>query len=326
MKKTYLMLTILSCWAANAQVEWPEVKIEARITDETGQAISNASVSVWFRKLKTNNPFDGQDTVGFNGVSDVTGTFTAINQTIGLCGAGVQKEGYYVSRAKIDLDKNKDGKWIPWHQIVELKLRKKESPIAMYAKRLETGFFEMPTTNSPAGYDLMAGDWVSPYGKGVTSDLIFTLQREFRGGFDFNWDLSIKFSGEGNGWQAISPAEETPQSELRFPRNAPAESYDRNDMFLSYSRGSRGRWETNSTAATNYFFRVRTQYDSDKQIKSALYGKLLGPIQVNMQHTKTARLGFTYYLNPTSLDRNMEFDPKRNLSKNLSSMEQVNAP
>ena len=37
-------------------------------------------------------------------------------------------------------------------------------------------------------------------------------------------------------------------------------------------------------------------------------------------------LRFTYYLNPTPNDRNMEFDPKRNLFQNLKSTEQVNMP
>jgi hypothetical protein len=86
------------------------------------------------------------------------------------------------------------------------------------------------------------------------------------------------------------------------------------------------KWQTNSTAATNFFFRVRAEYDANKQVKNALYGKLLGPIKVNVQATPTAKLEFTYYLNPIALDRNMEFDPKKNLFKNLKSLEEVSKP
>src|SRR5688572_21976213 len=131
--KNNLLIMLVSCLAANAQVEWPEAKIEARILDETGQAISNASTTIWFTKLKTNNPFDGQDDIVFRGLSDADGAFTATSQTLGLCGAGAEKEGYYASRGETRLGKHQDGKWIPWHQIIDLKLRKKESPIAMYA-------------------------------------------------------------------------------------------------------------------------------------------------------------------------------------------------
>jgi hypothetical protein len=35
---------------------------------------------------------------------------------------------------------------------------------------------------------------------------------------------------------------------------------------------------------------------------------------------------FTYYLNPTPNDRNIEFDPKQNLIHNLKSFERVTAP
>lgn len=323
MKKIYLLM-LLSSFAANAQIQGPEVNAGVRVLDEAGRPITNTQVRVWFDSMKTSNVFDGTKTEGVSGQSDMSGEFSATHKALGEFGVKVEKEGYYLGQDRVILDKHKDGKWDPFHQVIEVKLRKKGSPIPMYAKRLE--YFEMPTTNSPVGYDLMAGDWVSPHGKGTTSDLVFTLQKEFWSGFDFNWDLSIKFSGEGNGWQAISPADESPQSELRFPRTAPAEGYAFASMFLGGSRGTRGSWETNSTTATNYFFRIRTEYDSNKQIKSALYGKLLGPIQVNVQHTKTARLDFTYYLNPTALDRNMEFDPKKNLFKNLTGMEQVQKP
>ena len=84
--------------------------------------------------------------------------------------------------------------------------------------------------------------------------------------------------------------------------------------------------ETNSATGTNYFFRVRSEYDANKRLKSAYYGKLLGPVQVNVQGTKTAKLSFTYYLNPTPLDQNMECDPKQNLFKGLKSTERFDAP
>ena len=194
----------------------------------------------------------------------------------------------------------------------------------MYARAFDD--LNLPATNTPVGYDLAAGDWVVPHGKGSTSDLVFTFHRDFRERFEFNWDLTIQFPGDGNGWQAISPAEENPQSELRYPRTTPAEGYAFNQMYLAVNRTLNQRWATNSTCATNYFFRVRTQYDANKQLKSALYGKLLGPIDVNVQGAPTAKLRFTYCLNPTSLDRNMEFDPKRNLFRDLKLNEDVREP
>jgi hypothetical protein len=72
----------------------------------------------------------------------------------------------------------------------------------------------------------------------------------------------------------------------------------------------------------NYFFRVRTILDKDGNIESALYGKIHGDFQLDHH----GNIGFTYYLNPTPNDRNVEFDPKQNLFKNLPSSEQVRQP
>jgi hypothetical protein len=64
-----------------------------------------------------------------------------------------------------------------------------------------------------------------------------------------------------------------------------------------------------------YFFRIRTVVDSAGQIVSANYGKIYGDF-----------MNFTYYVNPTPNDRNIEFDPKQNLFTNLKPEEQVTAP
>jgi hypothetical protein len=47
----------------------------------------------------------------------------------------------------------------------------------------------------------------------------------------------------------------------------------------------------------------------------AHYGKIYGDF-----------MNFTYYLNPTPNDRNVEFDPKRNLFTNLKDDERVTMP
>jgi hypothetical protein len=57
--------------------------------------------------------------------------------------------------------------------------------------------------------------------------------------------------------------------------------------------------------------------DSNGNAKSALYGKIYGD---------TMMMNFHYYLNPTPNDRNVEFDPKQNLLKNLKPDEGVSAP
>lgn len=72
----------------------------------------------------------------------------------------------------------------------------------------------------------------------------------------------------------------------------------------------------------NYFFRVRTMKDDKGNIVSALYGKIYGDFQFD----ERGRVTFTYYLNPTPNDRNVEFNPKKNLFTDLSAREQVHEP
>jgi hypothetical protein len=55
--------------------------------------------------------------------------------------------------------------------------------------------------------------------------------------------------------------------------------------------------------------------DATGKIISANYGKIYGDF-----------MNFSYYLNPTPNDRNVEFDPKRNLFTKLKTEEQVMAP
>src|SRR5204863_9024831 len=64
-----------------------------------------------------------------------------------------------------------------------------------------------------------------------------------------------------------------------------------------------------------YFFRIRTSVHASGKIVSANYGKIYGDF-----------MDFTYYLNPTPNDRNIEFDPKRNLFTNLKANERVTQP
>ena len=63
----------------------------------------------------------------------------------------------------------------------------------------------------------------------------------------------------------------------------------------------------------NYIFRVRTKVNERGEIISALYGKIHGRIETGGYLQPLPRLQFTYYLNPTPNDRNIEFDPEKNL-------------
>ena len=72
-------------------------------------------------------------------------------------------------------------------------------------------------------------------------------------------------------------------------------------------------------------FRVRTVLDNEGNITSARYGKIYGPVEYGEEERGGGGVRFIYYLNPTANDRNLEFDPSRNLMPNPGSTP-VNIP
>jgi hypothetical protein len=67
--------------------------------------------------------------------------------------------------------------------------------------------------------------------------------------------------------------------------------------------------------------------DDSGNVKSALYGKIPGNFRFYAgTKAPTSGMGFDYYLNPTPNDRNVEFDPKRNLITALKPLEGVSEP
>ena len=83
-------------------------------------------------------------------------------------------------------------------------------------------------------------------------------------------------------------------------------------------------WIDDTDKEGNYFFRIRTLLDEQGKIKSALYGKIYGNFKFGGA-TEGGFLNWDYYLNPEFNSLNMEFDPERNLFRNLGKFG-VNAP
>ena len=155
----------------------------------------------------------------------------------------------------------------------------------------------------------MAGDWVAPYGKGVNTDIVFTEEFNKNSVTDFYYKLTVSFPNAGDGIQefdapALIQNATMGQSDLRSLHEAPADGYQ-----------SQYEQNRSSNLNRNYYFRVRTKLDENGKVMSACYGKIYGDF-----------MQFTYYLNPTPNDRNIEFDPKQNLLGGLESLNQVSAP
>jgi hypothetical protein len=254
-------------------------------------------------------------------MTDTNGMFAAEGHSDGSLGTGLSKAGYHLGWGNIPhFPQHEDGRWQPWDATYTSVLRKIENPVPVYAK---WAWVEMPEIGKPCGYDLMEGDWVSPWGKGKIADVVFTLNRDYTNRRQFEVAVDIGFSNPKDGIQETELPKEFAQSEFMWPRQAPEDSYSSTLRSTLTAPGRIPRIQ--DVEKQEFFFRVRT-VEKEGKIVSALYGKLSEGFQLAPSDSKTCKIKLCYYLNPTPLDRDMEFDLKRNLLKNVGEFEEPRRP
>lgn len=289
----------------------PTAKITGKVIDESGQPVNGAEVTIDFLIGQLGSW--GTRDLTHQGTTGSDGAFSASDQAGGAASLSVTKAGHYKTYGGRYLFKERNGmQWEPWNPNIELVLKPILKPIPMYAKRVETA---IPDFNVALPYDLSVGDWVAPRGKGKIADIIFTAKLDQRSESDYNYTLTVSFPNKGDGIQTFD-APLNVGSELKSPRYAPEEGYQPNWVQTRNQQPGlieRGNYALDGNR--NYFIRVRTVLDEKGKVKSANYGKIYGEF-----------MNFTYYLNPTPNDPNMEFDPMRNLLTGLKDSEKVPTP
>jgi hypothetical protein len=310
-------------WGATARYSF-------RIEDDESMPVSGANVQVSFMM---------ENSEWIKGQSDGRGIYSAEGQSRGEVRYHVNKEGFYSTSAHQGIQYHagvliKDGKWQPWDRMIPVVLRKIINPIPMYARNADV---LIPAVDEPLGFDLVAGDWVKPAGKGEVADFIFRLSGEWRNYRENDSVLSLDFSNGADGIVSVDASSTYGNGQLSgsafaMPRYAPEGGY------INSRSWRRARKMTDNQGQDliiddlknekNYFFRVRSQTNSHGVVTNALYGKIHGNIEFvgAAENRDGSGIRYSYYLNPTANDRNMEFDPKRNLFTDLAPMEQVREP
>ena len=268
------------------------------VIDEGGQPVSGAEAEM---SWNVNGPDLSLTYDKVGGTTDTNGMFKASHVANGSIDLGFTavKGGYYKTAKVYHLAPLNDSDPAKWNPAVVLVLKSIGQPTAMYARRVEGG---PPAFNQPVGYDLVAGDWVAPHGKGAVRDIIFTGELKEITKDDYDYKLTVSFPNAGDGIQEFTKSEVDKASALRSPHSAPEAGY-RPEVVKTMSRhpGQPAKSDMNDQNR-DYFFRVRTTLDEKGNVKSALYGKMYGDF-----------MQYTYYLNPAANDHNLEFDPGRNL-------------
>ncbi len=331
---SFVALTVL---AFNVQAY--EGQITVHVADENGLAVSDAQTVVQLENILP--PGEGWGSgrpTETNGLTDTNGNYVITgNSTGGSVSVAVRKDGYYYGNGGTAFTNVILNRWQPWNPTVEVVLQKKGVQVPMYARRVRD--IKIPAKDKPMGFDLTAGDWVAPYGKGTTADFVFQVEvKPTR--WITNWygtsprpyplqdnKMIVSFSDDGDGIQSAAPL---PRG-FRVARQAPSEGYkpvlektQYDETVGMVHQNTEIQHHTNLSKNENYFFRVRTKKDAQGNIVSALYGKIYG--EFNNGGGIGDTVSFDYYLNPEPNSLDMEFDPSRNLFKKLSFMEKVSAP
>jgi hypothetical protein len=295
---------VISHAHAQTKHEW---RATLKVVDEMGVPIVGANASIGYQTNSVGTSVDG--------LTDTNGVFSASHPSYGgTLGFVVKKTGYYPTRQDYKVPFTYDpARWNPTKTIA---LKKIGQPITMYAKRQEMKF---PKLDESIGFDLMSGDWVTPYGKGFHTDILFKAHRKIKNDHEFTADLTVTFPNKGDGI-IIAPSEPETGSEFKTSRTAAENGY-RSELDLLYSNSK------HPDSVFGYFIRVRTELDQDGNVKSAIYGKIRGGFRFYAGTiAPTSGMGFDYYLNPTPNDRNVEFNPKTNLVRDLKPLEGVSEP
>lgn len=298
-------------------IDLPEAKVTVKVVDEFSNPVENADVFVGFQDAKGKE--HGIKDVAERGVTGTDGIFSASRKTIDHIAYGAEKVGYYKSYVEYHFSTRANGRWQPWNPEFTLVLRKIENPVAMYARDTHMTLIKLPVANKSVGFDLLKYDWVSPYGKGNNADIVFKYTGTYIKEDDFFKKLEVTFPNRFDGIQWVKEDRKN-GSMLKLPRQAPENGY-KDRLVRTRSRRPGNPLKEDAEDDNNYFFRVRSEEKNGKFIR-AMYGKIQGDIMFDTDATDKATIIFKYYLNP-DYTRNLEFDPKQNLFKELKSFEQI---
>lgn len=307
------------------------LRLTVRVLTEDGKPLENADVHVAIANF--NDFKDGSNDI--RGKTDKDGKFSmeGIGRPEAIIAASL--EGYYSSRkdymsyAKFD-EARKTGKYVPQEPVIELILKKIGKPIPMIVCLNNSASKDFPVFGEDIGFDLFEADWVIPHGKGKVADL--KIKRTLADNNDVAGVASgeVKFGNEDDGLIAIMELI-APESRLQYPRTAPKNGYEIKLVDIA-SPINPARNVIEKPEPVGYLFRIRTRRDETTgKIISAHYGKIIAKGGVRRPTDNPFRLvghsvveggkrklvrgvDFSYYLNPTPNDRNLEYDQLTNLA------------
>ncbi|ADE55729.1 hypothetical protein Caka_2714 [Coraliomargarita akajimensis DSM 45221] len=309
-KRTICLLFCCICVGACA-----EQRVTVRVVSGDGEPISGAHMRGGYER-------DGRSDKIFTGVTNSDGVFTFNANAKYFVSVEAKKAGYHtaVDRANV-YRKDVSGEIVYYDPEIAIVLREIVNPIPLVAR----ANFQMtlPEKGQPIGFDFEVCDWVQPYGKGKSSDVLIQGDGYFNDSKDRSVSVSMKFPQEGDGLVVFAGRSDKLGSRLKSDYQAPDAGYQTHREWkrvripLPHKEVWEGDVERIDTLdeSNNYYFRVRTELDEDGKVISANYGKIYGELVIGGAASKDG-IFFkidSYYFNPTANDRNVEYQVGSNL-------------
>ena len=188
MKTILRIIALVCCTTAFASCQETRT-VKVTVVEEDGKTpVAGAEVGVYYLAYDTSKDKEVAGTTNENGV------FVARGDAPLRMEVGIRKNDYYRTFSG-RLSRRKD------HDLTFV-LRRIKNPIPMYAKRID---IIPPESEKWCGYDLKEGDWVTPHGRGKTSDFLMKTHvlrnnDEFE---DFHYEFAIRFPNQHDGFAVV---------------------------------------------------------------------------------------------------------------------------
>jgi|SRR5574344_82634 hypothetical protein len=317
-----------------------DARFSAYVVDEvSGEPISGARVKSWFEMdIGWRAWSESPPIVTDEGVTDIKGSCRQRGKTnTGGITCHAEKPGEYyrgVFFKKLE-SKNFWGIWQPDNLVATIRLQRVEHPIPLFVRNVGDHINRSKAgrwngTNMVLRYDFVKGDYLPPDGNGEVADIVvdsrvtYLESTNVYGEAKTFFDITNVFSfpGEGNG---LIPIITKPTDGIKL-RIAPVNGYE-NDFALKCGTRKqvsgpnlfRSRYSETDPNRCHYL-RIRSEFDEDGNLVKAYYGKIYGDFKVRGSLADGCSVEFLYYINPTSLDRNLEWDMKNNLYRDSGSV------
>lgn len=273
-------------------------KISVEVTDDTGTPVPNARVRVGW---SSNNPWGPDirsgDSHSLTIKADSRG-FASVPFHSPSTAINVTHPGHYHSYIGIDnsIVSKHSGSAAP----IRIVLKRILAPRPLIAKR---AWIVLPSLSGEAAYDFVAGDLVSPHGKGTSPDVWFVWSPPVnRSPVEERrcWDMAFRDTRSGIIARLFSNDYGDVRSDLVTDQTAPETGYL---PLLSAAEAAGGFDERAGGQGALYYFRV-TRGDT------SFYGTIFRGEPMIKFYTNNPQpvIRFTYALNPTG-DRSVEPDP-----------------